>query len=306
MTQAPPIPRTGSESGTTGPRARQRRKVRLGRLQQVPYWIILLFFVVLFIYPFIWLVSASFKRRAYVFDNKLIPVHATLANFAKVWEVAPLARWMLNSLLVGVLAATTVTLSSAMVAFGFAYFRFRARGFLFGLVLATMMLPTAISMIPTYLIWRYLGFLGTQVPLWASNLFGSAFYIFLLRQFFLGVPRELFEAARVDGCNYWGLFRRLALPLSWPALIIVFIFEFQASWDDLLRPLIYLGGKTNLYTVPIGLNSLFVKFNPIAGGQGDYQYIVTSSLITTVPMVALFVLGQRYFVEGIATQGRKG
>lgn len=280
--------------------------MRLGRLMQVPYWIVLLFFAVIFLYPFAWLISASFKPREYVFDNKLIPSHATLANFSKVWDVAPLARWIGNSILVGVLAAGTVTLSSALVAFGFAYFRFRARGPLFGLVLATMMLPSAVTMIPVYLIWKYLGFLDTQVPLWATNLFGSAFYIFLLRQFFLGLPRELFEAARVDGCSYWGIFRRIALPLSWPALIIVFIFEFQASWNNLIQALIYLGNQTNLYTVPIGLNSLFVKYNPIAGGQGDYQYIVTASLITTAPMILLFMLAQRYFVEGIATQGRKG
>jgi multiple sugar transport system permease protein len=109
----------------------------------------------------------------------------------------------------------------------------------------------------------------------------------------------------VDGCSYWGLFRRIAVPLSKPALIIVFIFEIQASWDDLLKPLIYLH-DTSLYTIPIGLNSLFVKFNPIAGGEGDFQYIVTAALLSTIPMIIVFAFFQRYFVEGIATQGRKG
>jgi multiple sugar transport system permease protein len=169
-----------------------------------------------------------------------------------------------------------------------------------------MMLPGMVTMIPVFLIWKDLGFLGTRVPLWGGNLFGSAFYIFMLRQFFLGLPRELFEAARIDGCSYFGLFRRIAVPLSKPALIIVFVFEFQASWDDLLKPLIYLGNKVDLYTVPLGLNSLFVKFNPIAGGEGDFQYIVTAALLATIPMVVIFLVGQRFFVEGIATQGRKG
>ncbi|HVX42804.1 MAG TPA: carbohydrate ABC transporter permease [Mycobacteriales bacterium] len=305
MTAIPSLEKTTPDT-MDGRDGRSRRGLRLGRWLQVPYWIVLLFFAVLFIYPFVWLISASFKTRAHVFDNKLIPVDATLHNFSKVWDVAPLARWLLNSLIVGTLAGGTVTISSAIVAFGFAYFRFRARGFLFGLVLATMMLPGAVTMIPVYVIWKELGFLGTQVPLWAANLFGSAFYIFLLRQFFLTIPRELFEAARVDGCSYWGMFRRIALPLSWPSLVIVFVFEFQASWNDLMKPLIYLGNKTGLYTVPLGLNSLFVQFNPIAGGHGDFQYIVTASLITTIPMIALFMVGQRYFVEGIATQGRKG
>lgn len=282
------------------------RRGDYSRIRQIPYWVVLLLFAGLFLYPFVWLLSASFKTRNNVFDNKLIPSPATLQNFGEVWHVAPLLKWLGNSGLVGLLAAVTVTVSSALVAFGFAYFRFRARNVLFGLVLASMMLPSMVTMIPTFLIWKQLGMVGTRVPLWGSNLFGSAFYIFLLRQFFLGLPRELFEAARVDGCSYFGLFWRIAAPLSKPALIIVFIFEFQASWDDLLKPLIYLGNNTDLYTVPIGLNSLFVRFNPIAGGQGDFQYIVTAALLATIPMIVVFLFGQRYFVEGLATQGRKG
>lgn len=282
------------------------RRGDYSRIRQIPYWVVLLLFAGLFLYPFVWLLSASFKTRNNVFDNKLIPSPATLQNFGEVWHVAPLLKWLGNSGLVGLLAAVTVTVSSALVAFGFAYFRFRARNVLFGLVLASMMLPSMVTMIPTFLIWKQLGMVGTRVPLWGSNLFGSAFYIFLLQQFFLGLPRELFEAARVDGCSYFGLFWRIAAPLSKPALIIVFIFEFQASWDDLLKPLIYLGNNTDLYTVPIGLNSLFVRFNPIAGGQGDFQYIVTAALLATIPMIVVFLFGQRYFVEGLATQGRKG
>ncbi len=276
------------------------------KLLLISYWIMLSVLAGIFLYPFVWLISASFKTRANVFDNQLFPNPATLANYSQVWHVAPLLRWLGNSGLVGLLAAGTATVSSAVVAFGFAYFRFRAKKVAFGLVLSSMMLPGMVTMIPVFLIWKDLGFLGTQVPLWGSNIFGSAFYIFMLRQFFLGLPRELFEAARVDGCSYFGLFWRIAAPLSKPALIIVFIFEFQASWDDLLKPLIYLGNNVDLYTVPLGLNSLFVKFNPIAGGAGDFQYIVTAALLATVPMIVIFLLGQRYFVEGIANQGRKG
>jgi len=276
------------------------------RWLQVPFWIILLFFAVLFAYPLIWLVSASFKTRANVFDNKLIPNPFTWDNYAQVWHVAPLLRWLANSGYIGLLAAATVTASSALVAFGFAYFRFPFKNVVFGTVLASMMLPGLVTMIPVFLIWKQLGFVNTQVPLWAGNLFGSAFYIFLLRQFFLGLPRELFEAARVDGWSYFGLFWRIAVPLSKPALIIVFIFEFQASWDDLLKPLIYLGNHSDLYTIPIGLNSLFLKYNPIAGGEGDFQYIVTAALLATLPMILIFLVGQRFFVEGIATQARKG
>jgi multiple sugar transport system permease protein len=160
----------------------------------------------------------------------------------------------MNSLVIGMMAALTVTLSSAFVAFGFAYFRFPGRNVLFGLVLATMMLPTAVTMIPNYLVWNWLGLTNTQVPLWAHNLFGSAFYIFLLRQFFLGLPRELFEAARVDGASYLQLFRKIALPLTKPALIVTFVFEFRASWTDLMRPLIYLRDNS-LFTLPAASRS---------------------------------------------------
>jgi multiple sugar transport system permease protein len=170
-------------------------------------------------------------------------------------------------------------------------------------VLATMMLPGAVTMIPVYLIWNELGFVNTQVPLWAQNLFGSAFYIFLLRQFFLGIPREYFEAARLDGCSNWGLFRRIALPLAKPSLIIVFVFELQASWTDLMKPLIYLQNE-NLFTLPRGLKVIVDQF----GQNGEYHWeiVLAGSLVATVPMIIIFAFAQRYFIQGVSTSGRKG
>ena len=177
----------------------------------------------------------------------------------------------------GVLAAATVTLSSAVVAFGFAYFRFRAENVMFGLVLSSMMLPTMVTMIPVFLIWKDLGFLGTRVPLWGATSSAPRSTSSCCGSSSSASPGNCSRPRRVDGCSYFGLFWRIAAPLSRPALIIVFVFEFQASWDDLLRPLIYLGNNVNLYTVPLGLNSLYVQFNPIAGGNGDFQYIVTAA-----------------------------
>jgi multiple sugar transport system permease protein len=145
------------------------------------------------------------------------------------------------------------------------------------------------------------------VPLFGMNMFGSAFYIFLQRQFFLGLPRELFEAARIDGASYWGLFRRIAMPLSIPSFIIVFIFEFQASWNNLQAALIYLNaGSVHNFTVPLGISYAMTEFSPTNGGHGDYQYVMVASLLVTLPMLLVFAFGQRYFVEGVATQGRKG
>ena len=264
-------------------------------------------FGLLFLYPFVWLLAASFKPRGEVFDNSLIPKTFLPENYAEVWNQLPLLSWMFNSISIALLAATAVAVSSSIVAFGFAYFRFPGRSLLFGLVLATMMLPGAVTMIPIYLIWKETGLLGTWVPLWGMNLFGSAFYIFLQRQFYLGLPKELFEAARLDGAGYWGLFWRIAMPLSIPSFVIVFLFEFQASWNNLQAALIYLNaGSVEDFTAPLGIAYAMTKYSPSAGGQGDYQYVMVASLIVTVPMLILFAFGQRYFIEGVATQGRKG
>ena len=297
-----PTASTPSEVDQLRHTGRRRPRTKVGR---VFAWIALALLGVVFIYPFVWLVSASFKPRTEVFDNRLIPQTFTLDNYVQVWQEAPLALWLLNTVIVTVLAAVTVTLSSAMVAWGFSYFRFRGRGALFGLVLATMMLPGAVTMIPVFLIWNGLGQVGTLTPLWAGNLFGSAFYIFLLRQFFLGIPRDLFEAARIDGDGYFSMFRRIAMPLAKPALIVVFIFELQAKWFDLMTPLIYLRDSA-LYTLPLGLKTILDQQGAGGGGEGRWEIIMAGTVITVLPMLILFALFQRYFIEGIATEGRKG
>ncbi|QGN32852.1 carbohydrate ABC transporter permease [Microlunatus sp. Gsoil 973] len=277
------------------------------RIGQVVRWLLMIGFSVLFLYPFAWLIAASLKPRGDVFDNRLIPRTWRFDNYVEVWHQLPLLAWVGNSMLIAVLAATLVTLSSSLVAFGFAYFRFPGRRLLFGLVLASMMLPGAVTLIPNYLIWKTTGWLGTNVPLWGANLFGSAFYIFLMRQFYSGLPRDLFEAARVDGCSYFGLFRRIAFPLAIPSTIIVWIFEFQASWSNFIGPLIYLNlGSPKQFTVPLGINYAMTMYSPTAGGHGDYQYVMVASLVVTIPMMIIFAFGQRYFIEGATTVGIRG
>ncbi|MEV5070798.1 carbohydrate ABC transporter permease [Microbacterium sp. LMI12-1-1.1] len=311
--QTPGVTRAVPEAATVAvsvpKRSRWRRhiarpKTLVGRIVLTT---VLIGFGLLFLYPFVWLLSASLKPRGEVFDNALIPKTWMPENYVEVWTQLPLLSWMWNSVAIAVLAAGTVAISSSIVAFGFAYFTFPGRGLLFGLVLATMMLPGAVTMIPIYLIWKETGFLGTWVPLWGMNLFGSAFYIFLQRQFYLGLPKELFEAARLDGASYWGLFWRIAMPLSIPSFIIVFLFEFQASWNNLQAALIYLNaGSVDEFTAPLGIAYAMTKYSPTAGGQGDYQYVMVASFLVTLPMLIIFAFGQRYFIEGVATQGRKG
>ncbi len=299
-TSRPPSTVVEAPRATAAPRPRRRRRLTL---RHAAVWLALTAFAVVFLYPFVWLVSASFKPRGEVFDNRLIPRTFTLENYVEVWQQAPLALWLLNTVIVTVLAAVTVTLSSAMVAWGFSHYRFRGQGVMFGLVLATMMLPGAVTMVPTFLIWDALGQVGTLNPLWAQNLFGSAFYIFLLRQFFLGLPRDVFDAAKVDGAGHWTVFWRIALPLCRPALVVTLLFEFQAAWTDLMRPLIYLRDSDS-FTVPRGLKALVDQFG--FGGNWHWEIIVTASVITTLPMIVLFFVGQRQFIAGIATTGTRG
>lgn len=313
MTQSPPdrtVPvalapgaRTGLSPTADEVRPRQNRPSRRRRVEQGFVLAALVVFAVIFAYPFVWLVSASFKPRGEVFDNKLIPDTFTVENYVRVWQEAPLALWLLNTLIVTVLAAVTVTISSAMVAWGFAYFRFRGRGVLFGLVLASMMLPGAVTMIPTFLIWNALGQIGTLTPMWAQNLFASAFYVFLIRQFMLGLPRELFDAARVDGASQWGLFWRIVLPLSRPAIAVTLVFEVQAVWTDLMRALIYLRDAST-FTIPRGLKSLVDSFG--FGGEWHWEIIITASVIATVPMILIFFLGQRQIIRGVGAGALKG
>jgi multiple sugar transport system permease protein len=301
---------------------------RFGGAKNALFVVLLAGISILAIYPFLWLISASLKPQGDVFDNKLVPRDwqwnytgdpTPVAGDEKLFELPdlPILTWFINSVWIGLLAAVLVALSSAIVAFSFAYFRFPARNALFALILGTMMLPGAVTMIPVYLIWNelskfteahaFLPHIGvnTQYPLWVPNLFGSAFYIFLMRQFFLGIPRDLFEAARIDGDSYWTMFRRIALPLAKPALIVVFIFEFQAQWFDLLKPLIYLR-DTALYTMPLGLKTILDQQGSGGGGEGRWEIIMAGTVVTVLPMLVLFAIFQRYFIQGIATQGRKG
>jgi multiple sugar transport system permease protein len=303
-------PVTPDMAAVVAPRPAARTRRPTVSRGSILFAILLTLVSVLFMFPFVWLLSASLKTRPEVFNTEWIPDPIQWQNYVEIWQIAPVLDWFLNSITVGILSALAVTASSSLVAFGFAYFRFPLRGVLFGLLLASMSLPFAVTMVPTFLIWDTVGRfapplgVNTLTPLWAMNLFGSAFYIFLLRQFFLGLPRELFEAARVDGANYFTMWRRIALPLTFPALVVVFIFELKASWTDFVKPLIYIR-DIDLYTLPRGLKMLLDQFS-LRGGEGEIHLLMAAAVIVTLPMIIIFFLAQRYFVEGIATTGRKG
>lgn len=298
---APPTSVLGKDRGPNSGKGLAPRRILV--------WISLIGCSLVFAYPFVWLISASLKPRSQVFDNKLIPKDLTFENYANVWADAPIGVWLANSVMITVLAAVSVTVTSALVAWGFAYFKFPGRNKLFVLVLATMMLPGMVTMIPQYLIWNGLGLVGADapaggtLPMWAGNLFGSAFYIFLIRQFFLGLPRDTFEAAKLDGANNWTIFWKVGIPLAKPAIVVTALFEVQAAWTELQRALIYLQ-DSGQFTVPRGLKSLVDTFG--FGGEWHWEIIVTASVITTIPMIIVFFFGQKSFMDGIATTGSKG
>jgi len=292
------ISRTGDRqapraAAQPGGKPRRRATGRVG------VYLALIALSALFSIPFVWLVLTSLKPESQVFAPGLIPHPVATKNYADVFRYAPVLTWLRNSLIVSTLAVVSVLLSSALVAYGFARLRFPGRAQLFALVIGTYLLPGAATMVPTFLVWNTLHAVNTWFPLWAGNLFGSAFYIFLLRQFLLNIPQDIVEAARIDGASYFTIFWRIMLPLIKPALITVAIFEFVAKWNDFITPLIYLN-RQDLYTMSLGLATFKTEF------ETQWALWMAASVILTLPMVVLFFLAQRFFIEGIATTGSKG
>ncbi len=284
-----------------GPHVRDATTTNAPRRAPKDWWLYpaLAFLAILFLIPFAWLVLTSLKPTSELFSGNLLPTRFTLEHYQDVLANSPVVRWFGNTLLVSALAVISVVFSSALVAYGFARLRFRGRNVLFGLVIATYMLPVGVTLIPTFLIWNQLNAVGTFFPLWAGNLFGSAFYIFMLRQFLLTIPQDLADAARVDGAGYMRIFWDVMLPLIRPALVAVAIFEFQAKWNDLITPLIYLN-RPAMYTMALGLTSFKTEF------EMQWGVWMAASVIFTLPMIVLFFFAQRFFVEGIAMTGIKG
>jgi multiple sugar transport system permease protein len=205
-----------------------------------------------------------------------------------------------NSLTVAILGVVGTVISNAIIAYGFARIRWRGRDAFFALTLATMMVPFPVLMVPLYGVFRTLGLIGTLLPLWLPAWFGSAFNIFLMRQFFRTIPEELSEAARIDGCSEWRIFWRIIVPLSTPVLVVAALFHFIFAWNDFLGPLLYLTRK-DTYTLAIALESYQSQ-----NGGVQWHYLMAASAVTILPVIILFLLAQKTFIRGIATTGSKG
>jgi ABC-type glycerol-3-phosphate transport system permease component len=253
----------------------------------------------LFLVPLLWMISTSLKPEWQVFNGRWLPAPPRWENYREALTILPFGRYVLNTALITALTIVGTLLSSTVIAYAFARLRAPGRDSLFVVLLATMMLPYPVTMVPLYVLFNWLGWINTVWPLVAPAWLGTAFYIFLLRQFFLTIPRDFEDAARMDGAGLLQILVRIMVPLALPAMATVAIFAFTAAWNDFLAPLIYLQ-RPELYTVTLGLQFFRSTYTT------DWAYLMAVSLVTVLPVILIFFVAQRYFIEGISLQGLKG
>lgn len=269
-------------------------------------YVVLIFLLLIIMLPLAWAVSTALKSpgRVFVYPPQAIPRPIEWHNFTDAWSAGQsFTIYFKNSLILTVFPVIGQVLSCSLVAYGFARFRFPLRTFLFTLVLATLLIPSQVTLIPQFILFRHLNWINTFYPLIVPSYFAtSAFSVFLLRQFFMTIPRELDEAALVDGSSYFRIFFQILLPLLRPAVIAVAIIGFFTSWNDFLGPLIYLSSPEK-YPLALGLNFFLTTYG---GAVSHMELLMAASLITLLLPLAIFIVAQRYFVEGIAMTGIRG
>jgi multiple sugar transport system permease protein len=255
---------------------------------------------VLYLFPFAVVLTTSFKPLNEIFSlpPRLGSNHWTLDNYRAALAAMPFWRYLLNTAFISVVTVIGQLLSSSIVAYSLAKIRWRGRDALLIVIVATMLLPPQVTMIPVYIGWNKIGLTGTYLPLLIPQFFGSAFFIFMLRQFFRGIPEELLDAARLDGASELRIYRSIALPLATPALVALSIFAFMWAWTDFLMPLLYINDPEQ-YTLSIGLYSFFSEHG-VAWGA-----LMAAATLMSLPLIVVFLFGQRQFVQGIAVTGIK-
>ena len=263
-------------------------------------YLLLLVGAVVFLLPFWFMVAASFMPLEQIMGPglKLWPEVFRPLNYVEAFTVQPMGRFFVNSTFVTVLSVIGTVVSCTLGGWGFSRPWFPGRNILFVLVLSVMMIPGQVTMIPLYLIFTSFGWIDSYLPLIVPHFFGSAFYVFMVRQFFLTLPPELMEAATIDGCGQLRTFWSIALPLVKPAVVTVAVFTFVAVWNEFFGPLLYLNSPEK-YTLPLGLTAF--RGEPFA----HYDYLMAASTVAILPVLAVFLFFQRYFVQGLASTGLK-
>lgn len=271
------------------------------RIKAVVVYAALIALAVVFALPFMWMVSTSLKAQndVFTYPPSFLPTTFLWQNYVQGWNILPFNTFLKNSLIVTLANVVGNLISCSLVAFGFARLRARGKDFLFLLLLATIMIPREVTIVPRFLLFKEVGMVNTLWPLILPAWFGYPFFIFLLRQFFMSIPHDLDEAARIDGASTWQILWRVILPLSGPALATVAIFAFIGNWSNLLDPLIYIRSQ-DLYTLALGLN-LFRGAN-----YTQFNLLMAVSIMTLIPVLVVFFLSQKLFVQGVQLTGMGG
>jgi len=281
-----------------------RRPFRLGSfLSRAAIYGVLIAGAVVVMMPFAWTLSTSLKAPSdiFVFPPRWIPDPIVWSNYPEALTAYPFGRWLQNTLFVVVFSTVATLISCSMVAYSFARLRWPGRDILFIVLLSTMMLPEQVTLIPTFIVFRQLGWVNTFLPLIIPPLFArNAFYVFLLRQFFMTIPLDLDDAARIDGAGYFAIYSRILLPMSKPALAIAGIMFFQFKWKEFFAPLIYLHDSEK-YTIALGLRA----FQSETWGT-DWHLMMAANIVFMLPLIVIFYFAQRYFIQGIVFTGVKG
>ena len=250
--------------------------------------------------PFIWMLSTSFKEpgQTFVYPPKFMPDPITLENYPNMWNALPFGRFFLNSVKIASLNTIGQLITCSMAGFAFSVLLFRGRDLLFLLLVATLMIPYQVTLIPTFILFSKVGWVGTHLPLWVPAFWGGAFGTFLLRQFYLTIPIDLAESARMDGASIWQIYRHVYIPLSGPPMAALAIFTFMWTWNDLLNPLIYVNDLDKL-TLTIGLSFFQNQYG------GKWTLMMAGAVVSILPIIIIFFFAQKYFIQGIATTGVK-
>ena len=277
---------------------RARAARRAPRLRTWVAYLLLILLSAVFFAPFVWLVTTSFKPEREIFQNAL-PSRWVWENYEKGVQHFPFLLYLRNTLILCTANVIGVLFSSSLVAYGLARIPWRGRNLLFAILLSTMMLPAQVTMVPLFAVFKWLGWIDTFLPLTVPAFLGNAFFIFLLRQFFLTIPGDLTDAARLDGCSEFDIYRKVILPLATPALATVALFTFMNTWNDFVGPLIYLYDDRK-FTLSLGLASFTSQYGTYWG------QLMAVSTIMTLPIILLYFFTQRTFIQGITMSGIKG
>ncbi|MCL6533321.1 MAG: carbohydrate ABC transporter permease [Armatimonadetes bacterium] len=278
---------------------RRRTMARWGRVVAAHAALILLAGV--FMLPIAWMVSTSLKPDDALFTERIvwIPPRIAWENYQTALTTFPFWLYLRNTLVIAILTMAGTVLSCLPPAYAFARMRWRGRRFWFWVMLSTLMLPPQVTILPVFLLFRWLGWVDTFLPLIVPAFLGNAFFIFMLRQFFITLPQEVVDAARIDGCSDWLILWRIVAPMSKPAIATVALFAFVWSWTDFMGPLIYLNDASK-FTLAVGLQYFL-------GRHGEqWNLLMAAAVVVTAPLVGVFLLAQRAFVRGITLTGLKG